>query len=54
MSKNDELVLLVKLRHRNLVRVIGVCLEEQEKLIVYEFLPNRSLDNFIYGNALHR
>ena len=48
----NELVLLAKLRHRNLGRVIGVCLEEQEKLIVYEFLPNRSPDNFIYGNAL--
>ncbi|RLN39268.1 hypothetical protein C2845_PM01G37830 [Panicum miliaceum] len=45
----NELVLLAKLRHRNLVRVIGVCLEEREKLIVYKFLPKRSLDNFIYG-----
>ena len=48
----NELVLLMKLWHKNLVIVIGVCLEEQEKLIVYEFLPNRSPDNFIYGNAL--
>ena len=45
----NELVLLTKLRHRDLVRVTGVCLE---KLIVYELLPNRSLDNFIYDNTL--
>ncbi|RLN23544.1 receptor-like serine-threonine protein kinase precursor [Panicum miliaceum] len=52
----NELVLLAKLQHRNLVRVrvAGVCLEEEhENLIVYEYLPNRSLDNLIYGNAVH-
>ncbi|KAM0861905.1 hypothetical protein ACQ4PT_045594 [Festuca glaucescens] len=44
----NELALVAKLKHKNLARLVGVCLEQQERLLVYEFVPNRSFDLILF------
>jgi hypothetical protein len=43
-----EVLLMTKLQHKNLVKLFGFSIKESERLLVYEFIPNTSLDRFLF------
>ncbi|VVA40617.1 PREDICTED: G-type lectin S-receptor [Prunus dulcis] len=47
----NELILISELQHTNLVQLFGFCIHGEERMLIYAYMPNKSLDYFLFDST---
>ncbi|KAK9935489.1 hypothetical protein M0R45_022591 [Rubus argutus] len=47
-----EVEIITRVHHRHLVSLVGYCISEQQRLLIYEFVPNKTLEHHLHGPGM--